>query len=148
MAKPDWEDTRRQLIDTYKMLNNDVRNLGEDTLAADQGGESVKSVVRKMKNDELLFAKALTERISGDVMGSQDDDAPPVIGNEVANETGAILISQFGSARATTLNTMQGAEDEAWDRPLTDNKKMLDLAKELVESDRVHIAQIRRMIGS
>lgn len=148
MAKPNWEDTRRDLIDTYKMLNNDVRHLGEDVLAAEHDGESVKTIVRKMKNDELLFAKALTERLTGDVMGSADDDAPPVIGNEVANETGAILISQFGSARATTLNTMQGADDEAWDRPITDNKTMLELARDLAESDKVHIGRIRRMIGA
>lgn len=149
MAKPDWEDTRRQLIDTYKTLNNDVRPKSEESLTVDHGGTSVQSIIRKMKNDELLFAKALTERMTGEVMGDVDDEeAAPVIGNEVDNETTRVLISQFGSARATTLNTMQSADDDAWEQPLVDNKKMLDLAKDLVESDRVHVEQIRGLLGT
>lgn len=149
MAKPDWEDTRRELIDTYKLLNTEVRPKGEEALTAERGGESVKSVVRQMKDEELMFAKALTERLTGEIMGDvEDEDAKPVIGNEAAEETGAVLISQFGSARATTLNTMLSADDEAWDQPLTDSKKMLDLAKELAESDRVYVQKIRSLLGS
>ena len=147
MAKPNWEDTRLKLIDTYKWMNNELRPRGEDALAADHGGESIKSIVRQMKDNELMFAKALTQSLTGEVLGDEESDAPPVIGNEASNETGAILISQFGSARATTLNTMQGADDEAWDRPLEGNKKMLDLANDLVESDRVHLEKLRRVAG-
>lgn len=148
MVKPNWEDTRLQLIDTYKVLNNEFRPRGEDVLAADHGGESIKSVVRKMKNDELLFAQALTHNLTGDVLGDEENDEPPVIGNEAVEETGMVVISQFGSARATTLNTMQSADDEAWERPLDGNKTMLDLAKDLVESDRVNLEKLRRMGGS
>jgi len=147
MPKPNWEDTRLKLIDTYKWMNTELRPRGEEVLAADHGGESVKSVLRQMKDNERLFAKALTQSLAADGLGD-DTDEPPVIGNEAANETGAILISQFGSARATTLNTMQAADDEAWDRPLDGSKKMLDLANDLVESDRVHLEKIRRMIGA
>ncbi|HYH13489.1 MAG TPA: hypothetical protein VD789_14110 [Thermomicrobiales bacterium] len=148
MAKPNWEDTRLKLIDTYKWMNNELRPKGEDVLAAEHGGESIKSVVRQMKDSELLFAKALTQSLTGEILGDEGSDEPPVIGNEAARETGAILISQFGSARATTLNTMQAADDEAWDRPLQGSKKMLDLANELVESDRVHLEKLRRMVGA
>lgn len=148
MVKPDWEDTRRQLIDTYRTLNHELRNRGEDVLAADHGGESINSVVRGMKDNELRFAKALTLGLTGEVLGDETTDEPPVIGNEATRETGQVLISQFGSARATTLNTMQGADDEAWDRPLDGNKRMLDLARELVESDRVNMEKIRRLSGA
>jgi hypothetical protein len=147
MAKPNWEDTRLKLIDTYKWMNNELRPRGEDALAADHGGESIKSIVRQMKDSELMFAKALTQSLTGEVLGDAESDEPPVIGNEAVNETGAILISQFGSARATTLNTMQGADEEAWDRPLEGNKKMLDLANDLAESDRVHLEKLRRIAG-
>jgi hypothetical protein len=146
MVKPDWEDTRRQLIETYRTLNHELRNRGEDVLSADHGGESIKSIVRTMKDDELLFAKALSQGLTGDILGA-DQDEPPVIGTEASNETGQILISQFGSARATTLNTMQAADDEAWDKPLDGNKRMLDLAKDLVESDRANMEKIRRLAG-
>lgn len=146
MVKPDWEDTRRQLIETYRTLNHELRNRGEDVLSADHGGESIKSIVRTMKDDELLFAKALSQGLTGDILGA-DQDEPPVIGTEASNETGQILISQFGSARATTLNAMQAADDEAWDKPLDGNKRMLDLAKDLVESDRANMEKIRRLAG-
>lgn len=147
MPKPEWEETRRELIETYRTLNNEYRSKDEDTLAAEHGGTSVKEVVRRMRNDELLFAKALTERLTGDVLGaSSDKDDMPVIGNEVENESAQILISQFGSARATTLNTMAGAQDEDWDKQLVENKTMLDLAKELVQSDRSNLDKIRSTV--
>lgn len=148
MAKPDWEATRLKLIDTYKWMNNELRPRSEDALAADHGGESVKSIVREMKDSELVFAKALTQSLTGEAGSEDESDEPPVIGTEADNETGMILISQFGSARATTLNTMQAADDEAWDRPLDGNRKLLDLANDLVESDRVHLEKLRRMIGA
>lgn len=147
MVKPNWDETRMQLIETYKTLNTRVRPKGEEVLDARHGSESVSSVVREMKDHELLFSKALTLGLSGEILGDNDDE-PPVIGNEVENETGVILISQFGSARATTLNTMMGADDEAWDRPFDGNKTLIELANDLVESDRVHMEKINRMIGS
>lgn len=147
-TKVTWDDTRLRLIDTYKTLNTKVRPRGEAVMSADHGGESIKSVVREMKEHELRFAQALTHGLTGATLGDEDTEEPPVIGNEVADETGTILISQFGSARATTLNTMMGAEDEAWNRPLDGNKTLLDLANELVESDRVYMEKINRMVGS
>lgn len=147
MAKPEWEDTRRELIETYRILNNEYRGKDEETLAAAHGGTSVKEVVRRMRDDELLFAKALTERLTGDVLGgSRDEDDKPLIGNEVENETARILISQFGSARATTLNTMAGAQDEDWEKQLDKNKTMLDLARELAQSDRANLDKIRATV--
>ena len=148
MAKPNWEDTRLKLIDTYKFLNMEIRTRGEDALSAEHGGESIKSIVRQMKEHELQFAQALTKSLTGDVLGDEETNEPPVIGTEGSVETGAVLISQFGSARATTLNTLQGADDEAWDRPMDGGRKMHDLAKELAESDRVQLDKIRRIVGA
>jgi len=144
MQTAERETTRRELIDTYKYLNNEVRGKDEERLAAQHGGTSVKEIIRQMRDDELMFAKALTERLTGDIMGaSSDADDKPLIGNEVENATTAILISQFGSARATTLNTMASAHDEDWGRPLSENKTMLDLASDLADSDRRNLERIR-----
>lgn len=148
MVKSNWDDARSKLIETYKTLNTSVRPRGEAVMEREHGGESIKSVLRQMKQHELLFAQALTHGLTGETLGDEDTDEPPVIGNEVANETGTILISQFGSARATTLNTLMGAEDGAWNRPMDGNKSMFDLVSELVESDRVHMEKITRMVDS
>jgi hypothetical protein len=148
MAKPNWEDTRLKLIDTYKVLNMEIRPRGEDALSAEHGGASVKSIVREMKEHELQFAQALTKSLTGDILGDEGSGEPPVIGTEGSVETGAVLISQFGSARATTLNTLQGADDEAWDRTMDGGKKLYDLTQELAEGDRVYLEKIRGIIGA
>ncbi len=149
MQTTDRETTRRQLIDTYKFLNDEVRAKEEETLAARHGETSVKETIRKMRNDELLFAKAVTERLTGSVMGeSSHEDDTPLIGNEVEDASTAILISQFGSARATTLNTMASAQDEDWDKPMSENKTLLELATELAEIDRRNIETIRSALGA
>jgi hypothetical protein len=148
MVKPDWEDTRRQLIETYKTLNFKVRGRSEQELTADHGGDSVKAEVGTMRTHELQFAKALTTALAGDASGlPKDAAAEPVFGTEGAEESATVLISQFGNARATTLNTIQSVTDDVWDRPLIENRRMHDLAKELVESDRKHMEKIRRMLG-
>lgn len=144
MSTPDWESTRRELIETYKILNMEYRGKDEEALAAEHGGTSVKAILRKMRDDELQFAKALTEGLTGVVMGASSDESDtPVIGREVENESARVLISQFGSARATTLNTMSGAQEEDWSRPIVENRNLPDLARELLEGDRQNLKQIR-----
>ncbi|CAN5761678.1 hypothetical protein BH20CHL2_BH20CHL2_13000 [soil metagenome] len=149
MQKADRETTRRELIDTYTFLNNEIRGKDEESLASGRGHTSVKEIIRQMRDDELLFAKALTERLTGDTLGAPgDEDEMPLIGNEVDDASTAILISQFGSARATTLNTMASAQEADWDRPLSEDKTMLDLARSLAESDRQNIEKIRSAVGA
>lgn len=149
MQTADREMTRRELIDTYKFLNNEIRGKDEKSLAAKRGETSVKEIIRQMRDDELLFAKALTERLTGDVLGDSDaEDEMPLIGNEVEDASTMILISQFGSARATTLNTMASAQDADWDKPLSEDRTMMDLARSLAESDRRNIEKIRAAVGA
>ena len=148
MVKPDWEDTRRQLIETYKTLNFKVRGHSEEELTADHGGRSVKGEVDAMRENELKFAKALTTALAGETIGAADEVESAVFGNEGQDASATILISQFGSARATTLNTMQSVDDAVWDAPLIGSQRMHDLAKDLVTSDREHIEKITGMIGS
>lgn len=149
MQVTDRETTRRELIDTYKFLNNEVRGKDEDSLTAKHGDTSVMEIIRQMRDDELMFAKALTERLTGEILGaSGDEDEKPLIGNEVENETTTILISQFGSARATTLNTMAGQSDEGWNEPVADSKTMAELARDLADSDRRNLEKIRSVLGT
>jgi hypothetical protein len=151
MVTPDWEATRLQLIDTYKTLNHRVRGRSEDELAADHNGDSIKAEIAAMRRHELQFAKALTTALIGDTSGmtqDQGEEAIGVTGIESDDDPTTLLISQFGSARATTLNTMASVDAEVWERPLIENRRMLDLAKDLVESDRAHMEKITRMLGA
>ncbi len=151
MVKPDWEATRMELIDTYKTLNHRVRGRAEADLTADHNGESIRSHILKLRRNELQFAKALSAALLGDaavVTQDSDEEAVGVTGVDSEDEPTSVIISQFGSARATTLNTISSLDDDAWDRPLIDNKRIHDLAKELAESDRSHMEQITRMLGT
>lgn len=150
MVKPDWETTRRELIDTYKTLNHRVRGRTEDELAAEHNGESIRSHIAAMRRHELQFAKALSAALLGEtaVRSKDVEEVVGVTGIQSEDDPTNLLISQFGSARATTLNTISSLDDEVWERPLIDNRRMLDLAKELAESDRSHMEQITRMLGA
>lgn len=145
MVKPDWDATRNELIDTYKTLNFRVRGRSEDDMTADHGGNSIRAEVAAMREHEMIFAKSLANALLGDTSGQVDEDETvSLTGDESTN----VLISQFGNARATTLNTVASLDDEAWDRPFIDNKHVLDLVKELAENDRAHMEKITRMLGA
>lgn len=149
MVKPDWEATRKELIDTYKTLNFKVRGIGEDKLTADHGGDSIRAEIAGMRQHELIFAKSLTNALLGDTSGKVDEsDTVNVTGAATSDEPTDVLISQFGNARATTLNTISSLDDEAWDKTTVGNKRVHDLAKELADSDRAHLDKITRMLGA
>ncbi len=144
MVKPDWDATRNELIDTYKTLNFRVRGRTEDELTAEHGGTSIREEIAAMREHEMIFAKALTNALLGDTSGQVDEDETvSLTGDESTN----VLISQFGNARATTLNTIASLDDEMWDRPFVGNKKVLDLVNELAANDRAHLEKITRMLG-
>jgi hypothetical protein len=150
MVKPEWEDTRRELIDTYKTLNHRVRGRSEDELTADHNGDSISAEIESMRRHEMRFAKALSTALLGEAVQLSDDDVETVgvTGIEGGDESTTVLISQFGNARATTLNTISSLDDDAWDRPLIENRRVLDLVTELAASDRAHMEKITRMLGA
>lgn len=152
MVKPDWEETRRQLIETYRVLNHRVRGRTEQDLSAERGDDSIRAEIRAMRAHELQFAKRLTLALAGDAPGlpkDEPEEVEPVLGDDdPSDDSTTLLISQFGNARATTLNTIQSVDDEVWDRPLIEDRRMHDLARELVESDREHMDKITRMLGA
>lgn len=134
-----------QLVDTYRELNNHVRPLPEERLNA--GGEdgSVRSVISRMRIDEMRFAQALKERITG-VIHADLADKDPVLGTEHRNDTTIMLISQFGTARETTLNLLKNLTDEDWTKRTDDGKSIRDHVEDLVASDRNQLQRIKQLL--
>jgi hypothetical protein len=134
-----------QLVDTYRELNTHVRRLPEERLTA--GGEegSVRSVIARMRIDEMRFAQALKERITG-VVHADLADKDPVIGTEHRNDTTVMLISQFGTARETTLNLLKNLTDEDWTKQTDDGKSIQDHVQDLVASDRNQLQRIKQLL--
>lgn len=155
------QTTRDQIIDalvaTYRELNTRVRPLEEAQLTAKAAatpsglgagaGASVHDIVARMRNDELRFAQALKERITGVPMPDILEDDSPIIGTESEDDTTAVLISQFGTARATTLTMLKGLSDEDWNTTVDEGKTIHDRVQELVSSDKRQLERIMQQVA-
>lgn len=145
------DSTRRQITDqliaTYRELNMRVRPLDEATLAGN-GSDSVRSTITRMRDEELKFAQALKERLTGVPMPDVFGDDTPIIGTESENDSTTIIISHFGTARATTLSMLRGIDDNDWTSGIEGGKSLQERARELAANDTRHLERIRSLLGS
>ena len=124
------------LVGTYRELNMKYRTLDENS--------ELKSIVARMRDDEIAFSQALKDRITG-VGTAADEEKEVVDGSE---RTLAQVISQFGSVRATTLNLLKGIpDDSAWDKPDDDGRTIRDYVGDLVKSDTAQIQRMSQVAG-
>lgn len=127
------------LVDTYKELNMKYRNMPENA--------DVKSIVTRMRDDEIQFSKALKDRLTG--IGTATDDMNE--GSDVvqgSDDNVAHIISQFGSARATTLNLLKGINDDAaWQGNVSDEMTLLQRVEQLAQSDTNQLRKLSEATG-
>jgi hypothetical protein len=140
-------NTTDQLIATYRELNIKVRPLPEADLTRNGTDGSVHDIVERMRADELKFAQALKERVSGVPSAEVHGENAPIIGTETDEDTTLLLISQFGTARATTLSMIQGISDADWSAPFEDNSSLADRVQSLAANDTLQLERIRAMLG-
>jgi hypothetical protein len=57
-----------------------------------------------------------------------------------------MLISQFGTARETTLNLLKNLTDEDWTKQTDDGKSIQDHVQDLVASDRNQLERIKQLL--
>ncbi len=138
------------LIATYRELNAKVRSQAEDRLRiADKEGRSVRDVVSRMRDSELRFSQALKERVTGVPMPEMfDESAAPVVGTEGADDSTNALLSQFGTARESTLALLRTLPDENWDETLEGGKPIRTRIQELRDNDRRQVERIVGMLGA
>jgi hypothetical protein len=120
-----------------------VRQLPEDKMqqrSADSA--SVRDIVRRLRDDELRFSQALKERVTGVPMPDILGDDAPVVGTENPDDTTAILIAQFGTARESTLAMLQSVSDAGWDEAPDGDKSIRTRIQELVANDRRQLERI------
>lgn len=131
------------LVNTYRELNTRYRPLGDDALRS----SGARDIIERMRIDEMLFAQALKERVSGVGTSALEGEDDPVLGTESPDDSTVMLISQFGNARATTLTLLKQLEDEDWTRPLDDGQSILDHVRELAESDQNQLQKLTRAVA-
>lgn len=120
------------LVETYKVLNINFRTATETPAA--------REIVTRMRDDEIAFSQALKDQITG--VGTDDGQRNEVV--DGADETLAHIISQFGTARATTLNLLKGIQnDAAWDAKTENGKSIRENVQDLVTSDANQIQKLQ-----
>lgn len=124
------------LVLTYRDLNLRFRT-AKDTDVALQ-------IVTRMRDDETAFSRALKDYLTG--IGSAGGKLNDIV--DGGDEGLGQIISQFGTARATTLNLLKGIENQAvWAKPTADGKSLIGHVQDLVESDRKQLQRLGEELG-
>lgn len=123
------------LVETYKTLNFQFRNATSTPAAM--------AVMARMRDDEIAFSQALKDHLTG--VGTAGGRKNQVV--EGGNESLSQIISQFGTARATTLNSLRTIQDEAsWSKLSDDGVSIREHVQNLVANDSVQISKLTELI--
>jgi hypothetical protein len=138
------------LIGTYRELNMKVRTLPEERLRLGRGRDTVRNVLLDMRDDELRFSQALKDRLVGapmaDLFRAQDEVDTPEIPSP--DDTTVEVISQFGTARESTLAMLRGMPPDAWDDQTQGAFTIREATSGLLANDAVHLKRIVTLLGS
>lgn len=132
------DQTITTLIQTYRELNTKYRQIDEEKLVA----SGIRDIIVRMRGDELRFAQALKERVTGipTMIGNQPDAR--LKDQEANDDPTVMIISQFGNARATTLSLLQDVGEGQWTATLDDGSTLLQHIQLLAQSD---LNQLKRI---
>jgi hypothetical protein len=142
------QDMISGLIETYRVLNNSVRMVPESQLRTPgSDGNSVREVIRRLRDDELRFSQALKERVTGVPMPDIFGDEIPVVGTESSDDTTGAIIAQFGTARESTLAMVRALTPEEWDQAIEGGTTIRTRIEDLVKNDRAQLDRILTMVS-
>ena len=138
------------LIATYRELNLKVRALPEERLTLGRSGNTVRDVVLEMRDDELRFSQALKDRLSGVALSGAFGDRATTELIEIPSpdDTTVEIISQFGTARESTLAMLRGMAPETWDDREHGPTTVREATEGLLASDGTHLEKIVTLLGS
>jgi hypothetical protein len=110
----------------------------------------VRDVIVDMRDDELRFSQALKERLTGTPMTdvfSRDGELPE-LGLPISQNLTVEVISEFGTARESTLAMLRGMPPEAWDDQSFGPATIRDAVNTLLANDAKHMEKIVNLLGS
>jgi len=138
------------LIATYRELNLKVRSLPEERLRLGRDRHSVRNVILDMRDDELHFSQALKDRLSGREMVDVLNDGFQGTELEIPSpdDTTVEALSQFGTARESTLAMLRGMGPEAWDDQTLGSLTIRAASDALLANDAVQLEKIVGLLGS
>lgn len=138
------------LIATYRNLNLTVRPMPEERLNLGRSGETVRDVIIDLRDDELRFSQALKDRLTGSTMIDVFEDEARTAMFEIPSpdDTTVEVISQFGTARESTLAMLQGLSPDDWDDGSQGRLTIRGAADALLANDREHMEKVVSLLGS
>jgi len=144
------QDLFNGLIATYRDLNLKVRPLPDERLTLGGAGSSVRDVVLAMRDHELRFSQALKDRLSGVSLSGAFGDKGETMLIEIPSpdDTTVEVISQFGTARESTLAMLRGMAPETWDDREHGPATVREATEDLLASDGTHLEKIVNLLGS
>ena len=138
------------LIATYRELNLKVRPQPEERLSLGHSRNTVRNIIIELRDDELRFSQALKNRLAGaamiDVFASDEDAEMAEIPSP--DDTTAEVLSQFGTARESTLAMLKGMPPEAWDDRGLSDLTIREAVEDLRTNDARHLEKIIGLLGS
>jgi hypothetical protein len=142
------QDLIDRLIATYRELNNRVRPLPDERVTArDAQGTSIRDVLVRLRDQELKFSQALKERVSGSpVVDLFGDVEGAVLGTESSHDTAAVVLSQFGTARESTLAMLRSLNADGWAAAPDGGRSILDSIRQLADNDQRQVEQINGLL--
>ncbi|MBA2598083.1 MAG: hypothetical protein H0V00_15775 [Chloroflexia bacterium] len=138
------------LIATYRELNLKVRPQPEARLSLGRSGETVRDVIIELRDIELRFSQALKDRLTGAAMADvlAGEDASTQLEIPSPDDTTSEVLSQFGTARESTLAMLQQMPPETWDDQSLGELTIRDATDSLLANDAEHLEQIVTLLGS
>lgn len=138
------------LIATFRELNLKVRPLPEERLTLGRSGETVRDVLIDLRDDELRFSQALKDRLTGSEMIDifVDEEGTAKLEIPSPDDTTIEVISQFGTARESTLAMLQGMAPDAWDDDSQGRLTIRAASDALLANDNEHMEKIIGLLGS
>ena len=108
------------------------------------------NVIADMRDDELHFSQALKDRLAGGVMAEVLSGGAEVEDLVVPgpDDTTAEVLSQFGTARESTLAMLRGMTPDEWDAPGAGGVTIRQASEKLLGNDARHMERIVRLLGS
>ena len=76
------------------------------------------------------------------------EDEAPVLGTESADDPTPMILSQFGTARESTLAMLRGMAPTDWDQELEGGQPIATRIGQLLEHDKRQVERINGLLGT
>lgn len=140
------EDLVNRMIDTFRQLNLLIRPLSDEQLEARSGASaSIQQILKGLRDGELRFSQLIKEKLTGQKINESLGDNAPVIGLETGDEHAHVLLSQFGTARESTLSLIREMSDAHWNDSVS-GRSIAERVQEQVENDQKTLENVQSTV--